>query len=294
MSRIYDALKKAEGETAALESPIWNETASVTSFPAVLDEKPQPPTQPAEYAAWKPDMTMLPVLEPGANGVASEEFRRLKGRVLQLRELSPFKSILIGSGLPGEGKSFVSTNLALALSRAERRKVLLIDGDLRKPNLHTVLGAPNSRGLAEFLRGEMSLQEIQQKGPIANLTFIPAGANTVDAEGLTSNYRFQELMRAVEQEYEWIILDSSPVLPVSDAVNLATYCNAVLLVARAASTPFEVAQRAVAEFRNSRVIGFVLNADKTAGRAKDLHYGPYYGGYVQNKPANGSFPPVKE
>ena len=101
---------------------------------------------------------------------------------------------------------------------------------------------------------------------ISNLTFIPAGKCGDNSSELVANHRIEELIATLSPHFDWILIDSPPVLAVTDAVELARAADAVLLVARGASTPFDVAQRAQAAFSNSRILGFVLNAVKDAPR----------------------------
>jgi capsular exopolysaccharide synthesis family protein len=289
MSRIYDALRKAEEENQGLM-----EEASA-SLSAVEPVRERPFDMAAEArgsegrqtigtispTAWNPNLNKLPSLVGFDSG--AEEFRRLRSRIYQLQDSQPIKSLLITSGLPGEGKSFVASNLAVSLARHQDCRVLLIDGDLRKPSLHTVLGAPSSPGLSEYLAGNATISQIVQRGNISNLSFIPAGTGVENAAELSGNNYIEELVRTLSREFDWIVTDSSPVVPVSDAVNLARACDGVLLVARAASTPFDIAQRAQKEFKNSRVIGFVLNAVPHIRSSSG--YGQYYYknyGYTQN------------
>jgi Mrp family chromosome partitioning ATPase len=111
----------------------------------------------------------------------------------------------------------------------------------------------------------------------SNLTFIPGGNGGDKAADLSGNPRFGELLRQAAPYFDWIIVDSSPVIPVSDGVNLARSCDGVLLVARAGVTKYLVAQRAAAELRASHVLGFVLNAVH-----ENPQTGSYYG-YNSNK-----------
>jgi capsular exopolysaccharide synthesis family protein len=195
----------------------------------------------------------------------------------------------VSSGLPQEGKSFISANLAVSLARHKNSKVLLIDGDMRRYTLHELLGAESHPGLADYLAGKASMEQVMQRpaepegtqSPVhqalSNLTFIPGGNGGDKAADLSSNARFGELLRAAAPFFDWIIVDSSPVLPVSDGVNLARACDAVLLVARAGVTKYPVAQRAAAELKAANVLGFVLNAVQETTQT-----GSYYG-YNANK-----------
>jgi capsular exopolysaccharide synthesis family protein len=312
MSRIYEALQKAESErkfdrrepvldipdqqpvmTTALvepEDPVFS-TPRFADTPALVTEPyPEPsarraaegpldlsriPTRP-----WALSLAQLPALQE--RGPAVEQFRSLRSRIFELRDISPLKTILVSSGMPQEGKSFISTNLALSLARHKNSKVLLIDGDMRRYSLHQALGCEPHPGLADYLAGKSDLLDVMQRpdtpqGPtgganpiLPNLTFIAGGNGGDKAADLSCSPRFGELIRQTSPLFDWIIVDSSPVLPVSDAVNLARWCDGVLLVARGGVTKFPVAQRAQSELKSSKILGFVLNA---------VHETPEIGGY---------------
>jgi capsular exopolysaccharide synthesis family protein len=231
--------------------------------------------------AWNPSRAHLPALDE--RGSAIEQFRSLRSRMQEFRDLNTLKSLLISSGLPQEGKSFVTANLAISFARHKAGRVLLIDGDMRRATLHKLLGCPQGPGLTEYLSGEASITDVMQrpstddpKHPIpsglGSLTFIPAGTEHDKAADLSGNRRFDRLISSVAPHFDWIIVDSSPVNLVSDGVNLARSCDAVLLVARGGVTKYEVAQRAIAELKASKVLGIVLNAVKNPPVA-----GGYYG-----------------
>jgi capsular exopolysaccharide synthesis family protein len=218
-----------------------------------------------------------------------EQFRSLRSRIYEMRDINPLKTILVTSGMPQEGKSFISINLALSLARHKNSKVLLIDGDMRRFTLHQILGCESQPGLAEYLAGKASMMDVMQrsdasteagevgKALLPSLTFIAGGNGGDKAADLSGSPRFGELIRAAAPYFDWIIVDSSPVLPVSDAVNLARSCDGVLLVARGGVTKYPVAQRAQSELKASNVLGFVLNAVHEAPQV-----GSYYG-YDANK-----------
>ncbi len=320
MSKIYEALLRAEQEratgtaTQTLEAPepLAPEPLAPNSFapepaaprsrfadatalatpPDVLPEAPAPQTQapapnpsrfdPAKIAIrnWDPMLAQLPALEE--RGKAVEQFRSLRSRMFEFRDLNTLKSIIVCSGLPKEGKSFVTVNLAISFARHLANRVLLIDGDMRRSTLHKLLGAPGNIGLSEYLAGTASLADILQRPDpthgrdfpqgLASLTFIAAGAESDKAADLSGNRRFDELIAQLSPFFDWIIVDSSPVNLVADGVNLARACDGVLLVARAGVTRYQSAQRALAELKASTMLGFVLNAVE-----KTSHTGNYYG-----------------
>jgi capsular exopolysaccharide synthesis family protein len=233
------------------------------------------------HVEWSPVISQLPALEE--RGSAVEQFRSLRSRMQEFRDLNALKSVLVSSGLPQEGKSFVTANLAVSLARHKAARVLLIDGDMRRATLHKLLGSPQGPGLTDYLSGTASIAEVMQRAKpgepghpmptgLTSLTFIPAGMEHDKAADLSGSRRFSALIAAVAPYFDWIIVDSSPVNLVSDGVNLARSCDAVLLVARGGVTKYEIAQRALAELKTSKILGFVLNAVKNPPVA-----GGYYG-----------------
>jgi capsular exopolysaccharide synthesis family protein len=313
MSRIYEALQKAESERKLErrepEAEIPDQPASAAMTTAVADSEDAvfamprfaetpivtaPYTEPSTRRGdgesldlsriparpWALSLPQLPALLD--RGPAVEQFRSLRSRIYELRDISPLKTILVSSGVPQEGKSFVSTNLALSLARHKNSKVLLIDGDMRRYSLHQILGCESHPGLADYLAGKATAMDVMQRPEVSqtaiagaapilpNLTFIAGGNGGDKAADLSGSPRFGELIRLAAPYFDWIIVDSSPVLPVSDAVNLARWCDGVLLVARGGVTKFPVAQRAQSELKASNILGFVLNA---------VHETPEVGGY---------------
>jgi capsular exopolysaccharide synthesis family protein len=230
---------------------------------------------------WNPSLHSLPALEQ--RGPVVEQFRSLRSRMQAFRDLNTLKSTLISSARPQEGKSFVAINLAITFARHKGRRILLIDGDMRRATLHNLLGAPEGPGLTEYLAGKATLIDVMQRPKpsetgtplppgLASLVFIPGGLASDKAGDLSGNHRFERLIAEAAPHFHWIVVDSSPVNLVSDSVNLARACDGVLLVARGGRTKFEAAQRALAELKASKVLGFVLNAVESQPAT-----GGYYG-----------------
>jgi capsular exopolysaccharide synthesis family protein len=294
MSRIHDALTKAEQETPPSLSAGLQPATAPDASPLGAGDFPVRP--------WTPDPARLIFTDspstPGTLGAGSagreearaiEQLRSLRSRVYQLHAKMPLHSILVSSALGGEGKTFISANFALALAK-QKRKTLLIDADLRKPGLHQLFGAAPGPGLTEYLAGAAGLAEVIQGGSIENLWLMPAGAPVPNAAELLGNQRIAGVLEKLTPLFDWIVLDSSPVLPVSDAAIIARSCDAVLLVTRAEVTPYDSVQRAQHEFREARVLGLVLNGATAPG-----HGAYYYAGYGYGKgktrgtaPANGN------
>jgi protein-tyrosine kinase len=288
MSRIYEALQRAERERQPGPQVHVDSDADLHVAQAVEDLAPpreQFDIELVPQVAWNPLASYFPALLD--RGPGTEQMRGLRSRIYQARYESPLKTILISSGMPSEGKSFVSVNLAVSLARNSGNNILLIDGDLRHPSLHRLFGTTNEIGLAQYLAGESDLSAVMQrttkpvsvaKGSdtsIPNLTLIPAGKCTDDSFELVSNRRIEELIANVSTHFDWILIDSPPALVVSDAVDLARAADGVLLLARASRTNFEDAKRTQTTFKASRILGFVLNDMKDAPRQGSYYY--YYG-----------------
>jgi len=306
MSRIHEALKKAEQERAATQGsslPTSFATMPVAE-PPVFDEKPAVTLLPAATAnsgmsafaspfsidtllarcaqrEWKPEAATMLFMNGDDSARGTEEFRTLRSRLYHLREKMPLKKILVTSALPREGKSFTSSNLAQVVVRQHGRRALLIDADLRAPRLHQMLGTTSDPGLSDYLTGKSDEFSIMQRGPLENLFFIPSGTGAADPAELVGNGRLKLLLQRVEPLFDWIIIDSPPAVPVSDASVLAKACDGVLMVVRSNSTPVDLARRARQEFPDEMLIGAVLN-----GTSEDaLPYARYYYDSYQKKSA---------
>jgi capsular exopolysaccharide synthesis family protein len=274
--------KTLGGALAEVTSPerpfLASDNRQAADRPAVMYDFD--PSSVPQYT-WEPLLDVLPALDE--RGSAVEQFRSLRSRMQEFRDLNQLKSILVSSGLPQEGKSFVAANLAVSFAKHKAGRVLLIDGDMRRATLHKVLGAPQGPGLTDYLAGDASIAEVIQRAKsdnpgrglpagLASLAFLPSGVEHDKAADLSGSRRFEELLTTLAPHFDWIIVDSSPVNLVSDGVNLARACDGVLLVARGGVTKYEAAQRAVTELKASKVLGVVLNAVKDPPLA-----GGYYG-----------------
>jgi protein-tyrosine kinase len=302
MSRIHEALKRAEQQrTVPLDVPppvvsdVHTRVAESPTIPPreILDplahseplihSEIDTKTRAAEFLrfddiwthcanpGWRLDLERNVFVDPAAPPAVREQFRTLRSRLYQVRDKQPLRSILITSSLPAEGKTFVANNLAHALARQQNCRVLLIDADLRRPDLHPVFGAPSSPGLAEYLKGEAAEMTVIQRGVPEYLCFIPGGSKPENPAELLANGRLKSLLQTIGPVFDWVILDSPPTLPVSDALMLAELCDGVLTVIRAAQTGFDSAQKSCQQLREKNLIGVALNcADDAAA------YGSYY------------------
>ncbi|MGD0164579.1 MAG: CpsD/CapB family tyrosine-protein kinase [Candidatus Sulfotelmatobacter sp.] len=307
MSRIHEALKKAEEERAASQGG-----PSQPSFAAAAAEPPMTTAAEESTAAamptvgvplgsgmpsfaspfsldallarcpqlqWTPDQKTMLFFNGDDNARGIEEFRTLRSRLYHAREKMALKKLLVTSALPKEGKSFTAANLAQVLVRQHGRRVLLIDGDLRGSRLHMTLGTTSSPGLADYLQGGSDEFLIMQRGPMENLFFIPSGQEISDPAELVANGRLKFLLQRVEALFDWIIIDSPPAVPVSDASILAKACDGVLMVVRSNATPVDMARRARQEFPDQALVGVVLNGTDSEA----MSYTRYYYNVTESK-----------
>src|SRR5271168_4890687 len=304
MSRIHDALKRAEQERAtsmgthvepAFDSPEAQTEAPRESMPSlqlspsgatVMPSMSQGLTYESLLARcpqteWKPDPRTMLFFEEDDSRMGAEEFRTLRSRLYQIREKMALKRLLVTSALPKEGKSFVAANLAQVMVRQHGRRALVIDADLRNPGMHRHLGASQSPGLAEYLLGECDEFAPLQRGPMENLFFTPAGRLAPSAPELLSNGRLKLFLQRVEPLFDWIIIDTSPVIPVSDATLVANSCDGILMVVRSNVTPSDMARRAREEFPDKLLLGVVLNGTSTG----EVPRSKYYYGEAVSSPA---------
>jgi len=295
MSRIHEALKKAAQERSSrLATGVAPDLAGLAADiqrpvvpPAVVSEAAvadlraaadlpflrfEELTRRCAHPTWHFDPRMSVFHGATVERTAAEHFRTLRSRLYQIAGIQPLRRVLVTSSVAGEGKTFVAANLAQSIVRQPERRVLLIDADLRVPALHQALGAPNTPGLTEFLRGEADEYAVIQKGTEGNLCFIPGGTLVSNPSELLLSDRMTQLLDLVTPVFDWIILDSPPTLPVHDASMLADRCDGVLFVVGAGSTDHEIAEKAIAEFREKNLLGAVLN-----GTSDRDSYGGYYG-----------------
>jgi protein-tyrosine kinase len=298
MSRIHEALKKAEQERGSV---LATDAVVLPGDPAIAASLPgnggsatendifvrTSTTAAGDYLRfddlagrcarpqWHLDPKLNVFFNAGLSPLGAEQFRTLRSRLCQLRSTQSLRSILITSAVPGEGKTFVASNLAQAIVRQPDRRALVIDADLRCSRLHMPFGAPSAPGLTDYLRGEADEMAVIQHGQEGNLCLIPGGGEVTNPSELLSNGRLKILLNRVAPAFDWVILDSPPCLPVADASVLADLCDGVLLVIRAASTPAETARRASQELQGRNVVGVVLNGAEDGAGYVTYYYEEY-------------------
>lgn len=172
----------------------------------------------------------LPVVHHPRSGI-SESFRGLKTNITTLLENQESKVISVNSLIPGEGKSFISSNLAATLAKTNK-KVLLIGADLHKPTLHMFIDTPISQGLSNYLSNEKTIEEIVAETSIQNLFFIQTGEIKENPSDLMDSTRFEKLFEYARKNFDFVILDNAPLLLVPDAILTSRFSDLVLFIIR--------------------------------------------------------------
>ena len=207
------------------------------------------------------------------DSLGAEKFRFLAVRLRQLQQSRPLKKVLITSTIPEEGKSTVAANLAIILAKKRQHRVLLVEGDLRRPTLSKEFGVGKIDGLSEWLKGEpRPIANIYHlEGP--NLWFLPAGEPPENPLELMQSGRLSELMKKLTDWFDWIVIDSPPVLPLADTSVWARLADGILLVTREGTTKKRLLQSGLQALEQSKLLGAVLNS------CSNMDHSSYYQRY---------------
>jgi capsular exopolysaccharide synthesis family protein len=229
------------------------------------------------------------VIQKGKRTFIAEEFRRLRVSLPFLGIGPDAKKILVTSSIPGEGKSFISSNLAVSLSLTGK-KVVLLDFDLNNPSLGHMFNKHEHPGVSNYLTGELPLEEIISKVPdYPNLFFIASGTLPDNPSELISSGRVKQLIDALENSFDFVVMDTAPVVPVTDAYLLSGYCNATLYVVRHKYTPKRMIKRLDENNKINTLTNpaIVFNGVKPRGfLSKNYGYGYGYGYVHDYKPSD--------
>jgi len=219
------------------------------------------------------------------------EFFRLYSRIHAARDGHRPRIVMVTSAVAGEGKTTVSTYLGITAALATRNNHLILDADLSRPTLHLKLGLEQSNGLTEILGEGLDLSQAIQTTPFPGLHVISAGHTVPNPFQLLSSKQVRELFNHLSSHYESIIVDSPPILSVSDTLKLADYVDGILLVILSGHTNREVIKRATEMLLeiNKPVLGVVLNdmGEVLPYYYQHKYYAYHYAG-AENKKSGGA------
>jgi capsular exopolysaccharide synthesis family protein len=227
------------------------------------------------------------IVETAPKSAHAEAYRTIRtGILLSMAEHQP-RVILVTSPAPLEGKTTTAANLAVAMAQAGN-SVLLVDGDLRKSQLHLLFGLDDSKGLSSLLIGAASLEYVVQKTSVPLLSVLPAGSHPPNPVELLGSSKMREVVVAALRQFDRVIIDSPPLIPVADSMQLAMACDGVVLVLRESQTTRDqamIGQKRLTDC-NAKILGAILNA---VDLTRSYYYYPYYGhSYTETEKVRGA------
>jgi protein-tyrosine kinase len=253
--------------------------ASTPVDAAATDESATPPVtmRSAEIVPrLAPQLAEKVIVDSRVLPSSREQYRALAALLVDAQTEAGTKVVMIASAVPAEGKTLTACNLALTLSESFQKRVLLIDGDLRRPTLHDMFRLNAASGLTDALSSpEERKLLIRQVSP--RLAVLPAGRPDSDPMAILVSDRMRHLLAEAREAFDWVIIDTPPLVMLPDAHMLAPMADGVVLVVRAASTPHALVTRAIEAVGKARTIGVVLNQ---AESQNDGSYGGYYYEYA--------------
>ncbi len=225
-----------------------------------------------------PETHLINVERP--HEIPGEEFRSLRTRLNHFQSQQDLRSLVVTSASPAEGKSFTAVNLALAQAQLET-PVLLADLDLRRPVIHNLFQCERTPGFSDFLLAEKPLEECIRHIEGSNLYFLPAGSTVKNPLELLNMRHVRQMLDGLRKIFNWVILDTPPLLFSADANLLATLTDGTIIVVRIGSTTYDSVIRAMQTLCENNVLGIVANG----ARAGELYskYTYYYSKHEDEK-----------
>ena len=295
MSRIQNILDKAERDGATLRTGRMGPPTALplTTAEAIGIDAPTPAMEPVAarsivpgapgsnaghstaaaagdtIASYTVRLSSLLVAGLSPKSAAAEQYRQLRTRLAHAEGANNLRTVLVTSPQKGEGKSITSANLALTMAQELQRRVVILEADLRKPSMQQLFGLPPGPGLTEFLLGAAELKDVMRFLPDHNLTVIHAGSAAANPAELLGSTAMRRLLDTLRTQFDRVILDTPPVLPLADVAVLAPLVDGSLMVVRAGVTPKPAIENALRAFDSSRLLGIVLN---DSGHEQDYRY----------------------
>jgi capsular exopolysaccharide synthesis family protein len=302
MSRIEEALRRASADGSVSAPPI----SQHVEFRVSSDDDAMPDyeyqsegTQPEQAAPRSPSPAVLRdaaipaivadrtpvsdkvILSHDAEPVAIEQYRRIAATLHHVQLDRGLKIVMVASAIAGEGKTLTAVNVALTLSESFKRRVLLIDADLRRPSVHQVLKITNGVGLSDAL-GASQDEKLSLIEWSPYLSVLPAGRpNSDPMSGLVSD-RMKRIIDEGSAKFDWIIIDTPPIGLMPDAKLLVEMVGGVIFVVAAGLTPFREVERAIGNIDRERILGVVLN--RVVEKRSAYQYYNSYSAYDDKSP----------
>ncbi len=277
MSRIHEALRKAELENRQFELAVPELSKAVQVLKSAPPQTPALGGPRSVTVRVSPEVHLVALTDPLSLG--AEKFRVLATRIENLRKDGGLKSLQVTSGSTNEGKSLVSGNLAFTLARRSNSKVLLIEGDLHKPALASMLGLDQLPGLGQWWsEPDDEITRFMYQLNDLPLWLLAAGKAFDQPSDILQSARFGKAFAQLARSFDWIVVDSTPLLPMADVNLWSRWVDGTLLVVREGVAPISALRKGLAGLDNAKLIGVVLN------EASEFDRAVYYdGNYASRK-----------
>jgi len=305
MSHIFDALQRAETERSGIEldaadmptellqiaesaAPAQGSAPAAARAPSLAEmpafDAPESASDLRDPSSPWPQFDSLPVVLPAygklvsvteKESLAAEKFRFLAVRLRQQQQRRPLKKLLITSTIPEEGKSTVAANLACTLAGRRKQRILLLDGDLRRPTLQRQFGLGRIQGLSEYLQNIADISACIYRLETLGIWILPTGNVPENPLELMQSGKLSHLMDQLTAWFDWIVIDSPPILPLADTSVWTRVADGILLVTRQGTTDKEQLRRGLEAIEKSKLLGAVLNSSTSAAHSDYYQrYGP--------------------
>ena len=276
MGKIFEALEKADKQTAA-SGPVYKMPPKKSRV-VIQEEKVftfAGGTMPK--SDMRMDASLVTYHSP--QSVEAELFKVLRANLLFPSEGVPARSILVTSAMPGDGKTFVSANLAISIAQSVEEHVLLVDCDIRRPSLHALFGFGRVKGLSDYLTGTEPVEKFLLKTPLSKLTLLPGGRPPNNPAELLSSKKMLALLDEIAQRYDdrYVIIDSPPPSMAAEVTAIAKHIQGVVFVIRSGKTPRQAVAETLEKIGKEKIVGLVLNQ---AEQSVKKYYG-YSKGYYK-------------
>lgn len=283
MSRVHEALRRAE-QAAAAAAPDSAEPRvanRVSAAVVVADAPPRSALDPllaqVKVIPYHPSTEALLINPKHPADAPTEEFRTLRTRLNHMQSLQPIHTAVVTSPSPAEGKSFAAANLALTQAQLEGNVTLLADFDFRRPIVHNLFQTDRSPGITDYLLGKIPLHEAIRRVGDSNLYIMPAGEAVINPLELLNLKEVKQMLDYLPSLFNWVILDSPPLLFAADASLLSTLCHGTILVVRIGATSIDSVTRAMQSLCQNNVLGIVVNGARRGELySKYTYYHSYY------------------
>ncbi len=273
MGKISDALEKHKKETVLKteRAPVAPEVAKTAQIPSSPLSHVHAPTK------YDPKLVVL----SAPDSMDAENFKILRSQILFPKEGKKPRVIMVTSALPGEGKTFVASNLAASIALGFNEYVLLVDCDFRRPSVHKMLGISLVAGLYDHLIHKLPLRDVIVKTGYGKLSVIPAGSPSPNPSELIASQMMRDFLEDVRNRYDdrYIVIDATPAQVTAEANVLSQYVDGILFVIMAERAPREAIHRSIENIGKEKILGIVFNGYNQSYRGYTKYYKKYYKEY---------------